>query len=56
MGQCKCRNNQPIIKPEEETTFENTASTPSVLPGDTLQYVLLGGIVIIIILIINKKY
>ena len=57
MGQCKCGNNQPVIKPEEETTITKQVPVDiqPVVSNDTLQYILLGGIVIIILLIINKK-
>ena len=56
MGKCNCGNQPSVIKPDEETRITETrvVSHP-VVSNDILQYALLGGIVIIILLIINKK-
>ena len=56
MGKCNCGNHPAVIKPAEETRITETrVDTHPVVSNDILQYALLGGIVIIILLIINKK-
>jgi hypothetical protein len=53
MGQCKCGNNQMITNPEKTKIYDKAPTVPP--SSDALQYLLLGGIVIIIVLILNKK-
>ena len=53
MGQCKCGNNQVITNPTETKVGGHERVVPP--SSDALQYLLLGGIVIIIALILNKK-